>query len=345
ANGLNLTVTPGNSLELGANGDTATELAMVTTLTNAAHFPDQAPVVGIKLHTTDGRVIERELQAGRDTAEWAYDRADVRAIVSHQRARAVESWPEEGFEGHRYLARLRFERAGIARIQLDYLRPDGELILMRASLNDEVSNNSAAVDPSILPAPRWGRLASFGEIDLYQNLKAMPRAWIVEQALALPSREVLRAIKQGKLPAGAPFDPSKVALLGEEDLGRRAVSVAETGISAGAEARVTRYEPRRIDLLTRNEQAGFLILSEVYYRGWEARVDGAQRPVERVDYTLRGIALPAGGKRGGVLFLSPGFRAGGKNFGVGGLILVAGVMLTRRRASKDKTKPSKDAVF
>src|SRR5262249_35335351 len=108
ASGLNLTLTPGKSLELGAEGNPATELAMVTTLTNAAHFPDHAPVVGIKLHTTDGRVIERELQAGRDTAEWAYDRADVRAIASHQRARAVESWPQEGFEGHRYLARLRF---------------------------------------------------------------------------------------------------------------------------------------------------------------------------------------------------------------------------------------------
>ena len=82
-------------------------------------------------------------------------------VEGSKQARAVESWPEEGFEGHRYLARLRFERAGIARIQLDYLRPDGELILMRASLHDEVSNNSAAVDPSILPATRWGRLGTF----------------------------------------------------------------------------------------------------------------------------------------------------------------------------------------
>ena len=329
ASGLNLTLTPGKSLELGAEGNPATELAMVTTLTNAAHFPDQAPVVGVKLHTTDGRVIERELQAGRDTAEWAYDRADVRAIASHQRARVVESWPQEGFEGHRYLARLRFERAGITRIALDYLRPDGELVLMRASLHDEVSDNSAAVDPSILPTARWRRLASFGDIDLYQNLKALPRAWFVEEALALPSREVLQAIKQGKLPGGALFDPAKVALLEEEDFDSRTISLPSAGISAGAEARVTRYEPRRIELLTRNEKAGFLVLSEVYYRGWDAWVDGAKKPVERVNYTLRGIALPAGEHRVEFVFRSPSFRAGAAYSALGAIILIAGSIIAR----------------
>jgi hypothetical protein len=173
----------------------------------------------------------------------------------------------------------------------------------------------------------------------------MPRAWFVEQALALPSREVLQAIKQGKLLDGAPFDPAKVALLEEEDFDRRPIALPATGISAGAEARVTHYEPRRIELLTRNEQAGFLILSEVYYRGWEAWVDGAQRPVERVDYTLRGIALPAGEHRVEFVFRAPSFRAGALYSGLGALILVAGAMLTGRRASKDKLKSSKDAVF
>ncbi|HKQ73498.1 MAG TPA: YfhO family protein [Blastocatellia bacterium] len=335
--GLNLTMTPGRSLELGSEGNPATELAMVTTLANAAHFPDQTPVARVKLHTTDGRVIEHELQAGRDTSEWAYDRADVRAKVKHQRGRAVESWPQEGFEGHRYLARLPFERSGIERIELNYLRPDGELVLMRASLHDEVSGKSAPLETTVLPTKRWRKLASFGEIDLYQNLKALPRAWFVEQALALPSREVLRTIKQGKLPDGAPFDPAKTALLEEEDFGGKPIALPASGVSAGAEARVTRYEPQRIELLTRNEQAGFLILSEVYYNGWDAWVDGAPTPVERVNYTLRGIALPAGEHRVEFVFRAPSFRAGAIYSGLGALILVAGAIITTKLSKQSKS--------
>ena len=62
----------------------------------------------VKLHTKDGRVIERELQAGRDTAEWAYDRADVRAEIQHERPRVAESWNEAGFAGQAISLRPRF---------------------------------------------------------------------------------------------------------------------------------------------------------------------------------------------------------------------------------------------
>jgi len=335
---------PGRRLELDTGGDPVTELAMVTTLTNSTHFPDGAPVAKIRMHTTDGGVIERELQAGRDSAEWAYDRADVRAVIKHRLPRVVESWPEADFEGHRYLARLPFDRAGVERIEMEYLRPDGGLVIVRAALFDAISGKSAPVETTTLSTERWRRLASFGEIDLYQNLNALPRAWFVERALALPSRELLQAIKQGKLPDGAPFDPAKVALLEVEDFSGRAVSLPATGVSAGAEARVTRYEPRRIDLLTRNERAGFLILSEVYYRGWDAWVDGVKTPVERVNYTLRGVALPAGEHRVEFVFRAPSFRAGAIYSGLGALILTAGAILTRRRSAKDSSKlqPSKD---
>ena len=52
------------------------------------------------------------------------------------------------------------------------------------------------------------------------------------------------------------------------------------------------YGAHRIELETNNPQAGFLVLSEIYYRGWEARVDGKRIPVERVNYAFRGVALP-----------------------------------------------------
>ena len=37
-------------------------------------------------HAKGGRVIESELRAGRDTAEWAYERKEVRAAIKHTAA-------------------------------------------------------------------------------------------------------------------------------------------------------------------------------------------------------------------------------------------------------------------
>ncbi len=211
---------------------------------------------------------------------------------------------------------------------------------MSASLHDEASGVSAPVDGAVLPNERWRKLASFGEIDLYQNLKALPRAWFVEQVRALPGNDALRTIKQGKLPDGAPFDPSKIALFEKEDFGGRTISLPATGISPGTEARVTRYEPQRIEITTRNDQAGFLVLSEVYYRGWDAWVDGVKTPVERVNYTLRGIALPPGQHRVEFIFRAPSFRTGAAYSVLGAMILIAGLIIARRSGSLTRKEKS-----
>ena len=43
-----------------------------------------------------------------------------------------------------------------------------------------------------------------------------------------------------------------------------------------------------------------LVLTDVHYPGWKAYVDGREADVERVDYLLRGVALPAGSHDGRV---------------------------------------------
>ena len=90
--------------------------------------------------------------------------------------------------------------------------------------------------------------------------------------------------------------------------------------------KVTRYEPQRIELQTRNAQPGFLVLSEIYYRGWEAWIDGRRAPVERVNYALRGLAVPAGDHRIEFVFRAHSFRNGAAWSLVGVLLLLAGAV-------------------
>src|SRR5262249_51854970 len=78
---LDLSLRPGSRAEASLAGRMASELAIVSNMSNSTHIPDETPMARIRLRTKDGRVIERELRAGRDTSEWAYDREDVRAAI------------------------------------------------------------------------------------------------------------------------------------------------------------------------------------------------------------------------------------------------------------------------
>ncbi len=331
---LNLELAPGMRRTVATGRVVATELAIISAMRRSTHIPDGAPIVRIKLHTTSGQLIERELKAGRDTSEWAYDRPDVHTTAKHQRARVVESWAAEGFQGHHYLARLAFERAEIDHIEFEYCRDDADIRITRASLYDAETGASTPLERIDLPPERWRKLASFGQIDLYENLKRMPRAWFTSHLAVMPSAEVLRAIKTGRMRDGSPFDPAQTALLELEDFGSRAITLPPVGEAAGAEVKITRYEPHRIELETRHSQAGFLLLSEIYYRGWDAWVDGKKTPVERVNYALRGIAVPPGEHHIEFVFRAPTFRDGALYSALGLIVLLVGLVVERGQAKR-----------
>jgi hypothetical protein len=283
---------PGVKLTTDAGGASATEIAIVSTAANSTHLPDGAPILKLRLHASDGRVIERELQAGRDTSEWAFDRADVQANIKHRRARIVENNPADGFEAHHYLARLPFDRARIERIEWIYAREDASLYLIRASLHDAATGESTALSAFGFPSERWRRLERFDQIEVYENLRALPRAWFVDRVVAQTPADVLKTIRTGAMPNGETFDPASTALVETEDT----IDVGQDGILSH-NPKVELYEPNRIRLLTGNPRNGFLVLSETFYEGWEARIDERPAKVHRTDYTLRGVAVPAGQHR------------------------------------------------
>ncbi|MCG5644157.1 YfhO family protein [Flavobacteriaceae bacterium LSUCC0859] len=55
------------------------------------------------------------------------------------------------------------------------------------------------------------------------------------------------------------------------------------------------HAPNKLVYRSSNANTGFAVFSEMYYKhGWQAKVDGTDTPIYRVDYTLRGLELPAG---------------------------------------------------
>jgi hypothetical protein len=320
---MNRNLEPGSQIDSKVN-TTATELAIISTMGNSTHIPNGAPVVTINLYTKDGRVIERQMRAGEHTSEWAYDRSDVRATVKHDRAPVIESFPADGFQGHLYLARIPFERSEIERVAFKFERKDATMALHRASFHDAETGQSMPIGGMDLPADRWRKIAQFKEVGLYENTKALPRAWFARRAAIESSDDALQIIRTGKMKDGSRFDPAETVLLERESFGGREPVPPQIGDPANAEAKLTRYEPQRIELQTRNSQPGFLVLSETYYRGWEARIDGRQAPVERVNYSLRGLSVPAGDHRIEFVFRPHSFRNGASLSLLGLLLLLAG---------------------
>ncbi|MBL8171936.1 MAG: YfhO family protein [Acidobacteria bacterium] len=306
----------------------ANELVLISAMGSSESLTTGQPVVHLKLHTTDGRVIEHDLLAGRDSSEWAYDREDVRARIKHERARVIETWPVGDFQGHRYIARFKFERAEIASVEFSYLPNVADLTVARASLYDEETKKSEPLDAINLPLERWRKVMNVGPIILYENLQTRPRAWFAPKAVVMTSPEVAQTIKTGKMPDGTPFNPAETVLLEREIFGTRLLH-PNLGISPDAQVKVTNYSPHRIEVQTHNGMPSWLVLSEIYYRGWEAWLDGQRVPVERVNYTLRGVEIPAGDHRLEFVFRAHSFRNGAAYSLLGVLLLLVGSRLRR----------------
>jgi hypothetical protein len=299
-----------------AQGDA---LALVTTLANAGAVNDMEPVANITVHTTDGQTIERPLRAGPETAEWAHERADVRPNVRHSLAPVFDARPGDdsnSFSSYRYLGRITLgQRYGVTRVEVTKLLPQISVILWKASLYDSSSGASTpmwrpdAVNPlSKLDPERWKIVYQQDGALILENRRALPRVWLTPPRLEAVSQEEAWKRIRGLNPYPYPFDPRRMALV--ESSGNRPMICPD--LSPSAAARLVSYEPNRLTIETNSDQPAFLVVSELYYPGWKATVDGVETPIYRTNFLLRGMAVPPGAHRVEMWYTAPGARAGAR---------------------------------
>jgi uncharacterized membrane protein YfhO len=82
------------------------------------------------------------------------------------------------------------------------------------------------------------------------------------------------------------------------------------------------------------EKTGYLVLSEVYYPGWQATVDGKEVPIRRGNYLFRVIPIEKGEHEVTLRFVSWPFRVGGM-ISLATLISAASVLSLLRRRRRD----------
>jgi hypothetical protein len=138
---------------------------------------------------------------------------------------------------------------------------------------------------------RWKRLATIGNVSIFENARALPRAWLASSELVASDEGQLNIIRTGKSPDGSPWNPLETALV-ESSTGLR--SEKENAGEQKSLATVTRHEPNQLEVKTESAVPGILVVSENHYPGWRAYVDGRLVKMRRVNYNQRGVALAAG---------------------------------------------------
>jgi len=124
-------------------------------------------------------------------------------------------------------------------------------------------------------------LKVMGHTHVYENERALPRAFVVGQVkVVCDDEKVLSEL--------ALFDPKKLAILEEKP------SWTLDAPSLLQEAEVTFYSPNKIVVQANLSSPGLLVLSELWYPGWRASDNGQGVKIHRANYLLRSVYLEAG---------------------------------------------------
>ena len=189
---------------------------------------------------------------------------------------------------------------------------------------------------------RWRRLPFRSEMpgwrdfEVYENLRALPRAWLVSRVIPVFEGDQLKTIRGGISLSGLrSFDPHKAALIEPGAFSQLTqklqISAVESEESVGQIIRTERSGLASVRVEVATSQPSMLVINEISLPGWRARIDGAETKLWRVDYTLCGLELPAGTHRV-EMFFQPRSLVVGAIISATTLLVMLGISGRRKRA-------------
>ncbi len=276
---------------------TATDAVRVLSyVSGALDLPDGTPVATVTVSGGDAPPERVDLSLGTHAAEGAYDdslsMAEVGRSPRHARAAVAYRWDAKDPSGriyprNVYVADLPLARSRtVERIEVQTMIPTGDLRLVGLALRDRASGGNG----SILPSHREKYVLVFEDERtlIYENQAAMPRAFVVGDALSVDTDEwsLEHLLRRG-------FDPRRQVLLERDE---RAGPPAPSAVSplVRAHAAIESYTPNEVVVRASTTGHGHLVLSDAFYPGWRASLDGSEAPIVRANYLFRAVALPPG---------------------------------------------------
>jgi hypothetical protein len=138
---------------------------------------------------------------------------------------------------------------------------------------------------SQLPGPRFKLAYADSSVGIFLNTECLPRAFLVyKYDLVSNESRALDMVADGS------FNYTQTVLLGPLQADESPPSVGD-GIG---NATITSYDINTVGVKTVSSKPGLLFLSEAYYPGWNAYLDGHKVDIYRADYAFRAVAIPSG---------------------------------------------------
>jgi hypothetical protein len=210
-------------------------------------------------------------------------------------------------------------RLAMAQLSAPMMVRSVTLSLQAGPTTDAFLNGLALIDPQgqaysplVAPGPEMTEVFK-GDVKLYQNPAALPRAFLVhevqladsvEQAAAAMTASGFDPASQAIIEANPqpPAGTSLVARISRKV--RQALGLAqpfsmpaawlESSPPGGDQVAIQSQQPERIALTADSDQPGFLILTQSFYPGWQVTVDGAPAPLLAADALFQAVHLDAG---------------------------------------------------
>jgi hypothetical protein len=270
----------------------ASAIELVSFTEQGANLADGTRVAEVSVRFDDGTSQAWPVRIGVETADWDYERKGVLKEIMHARAPIARSfasyWRSFGrpFEGHDYSARYQVDSAerprAMVAMQVRSLLPQAHLTVERIVIYDEANRPHPL---SELTGRIDFTLAFMSDtVAVWENPARLPRAFLAHEGQIVDDNTAFDRMQAYE------FRPGQTVLLSEGDALAEPVGIRHTRDVA----QVTRYEAQRVSVTTDTDKAGYLVLTDSWYPGWNVTVDGVPVPLRRADLIFRAVLVPAG---------------------------------------------------
>jgi hypothetical protein len=149
-----------------------------------------------------------------------------------------------------------------------------------------------------LPGDRFDQVYD-GEVRIFRSRGVLDRAFWVSDFAIVP--DTATAIARARDSA---FDPRRLVLVDQ------APSPEVHGRDASARVSIVADTATGSEVHVEADGAGLLVLSETYYPGWRAQIDGRDVPILRANGVMRAVAVGAGSHEVSFRYDPDSFRLG-----------------------------------
>jgi len=290
---------PNGMLTLDAGGKAATEIRLITALRGGEAIPDGETVAELTLTDTSGVKSVYPLRAGIEIAD-GRTRLPGTAIAHRPIETAATIPLDDAGSARRTLGYATIElprRVELASVEVRHRDRLGQTMLYGVALFDQSTSD---VD-QLTREDRYREVYRDGDVAIYENPHAYPRAFVVPEAVvASDGASALAQLSDG------PIDPRRQVVLEE----RPSIGTGPFAQAAPMDAAIVGEATSRLDVHARAPGGGFLVVTDAYYPGWQAFVDGQPAPILRADYLFRAVALPPGEHLVSFRFAPPSLERG-----------------------------------